>query len=530
MSEKYDVAVIGGGHNGLVTASYLAKAGRSVIVLEKKGILGGIAITEEFAKGFKASSLADESDSFSPKIRNDLSLSRFGLKILPADALVFAPQPDGRNLTIWNDIDRTSREIASFSLNDAEAYPSFIKKMRKITRIITVINHMALPNMPDVGLGDFLGALKLIKPVRNLGWKNITHMMRILPLSISDLLSEWFESDVVKGAIAASALINISLGPQESGTAYSFLQNFSCSNNGLFRSGGQIKGGLGSLTHSLAEAARGYGAEIRTHSEVSKIVIHKGKITGIMLSDGKIISTPTIVSSADMKTTFENLIDPVCLDQNVLKKVQNITYNGTMARIHYSLNALPAFTGLSTDNEQDRLRSHIQIAPTLTDLQKAFDPVKYGQFTEKPYLDIRIPTLNDPSLAPAGKHIMSVTVKYMPYHLREGNWKELSDTLNKLVIKTIIKYAPDFQTCAEMNHVITPADMEKQYNLPEGSVTHGDITLDQSLWMRPVPGYSKYNSPIKGLYLCGAGTHPGSGITGINGLNAAQMILKSKNQ
>jgi len=375
VSHKYDVAIIGGGPNGLIAAAYLAGAGRRVIVLEKKKIIGGIAVTEEFYPGFSASSIADESDSLSPKIIADLNLNQFGFKVLPTDPLIFAPQKDGRHLTIWQDVGRTAREIAHFSRADADAYPVFIKEIGKIAQILAGLNHMTLPDMPDVGVRDMPQMLKLVKPIRSLGWKNITRAMRILPLSVADLLSEWFDSDIVKAAIAASALNNISLGPQESGTAYSFLENFANSNNGLFRSGGQIKGGSGALTRALAGAAEKAGVKIRTHAAVSQITMGNGRAAGLVLTDGKTISAGTIVSAVDMRTTFLQLVDPAQLDQTVLRNVHNITYCGTMARVHFALDALPDFTGL-TGNAQQILSGHIQIAPSIVYLQKAFDPVK----------------------------------------------------------------------------------------------------------------------------------------------------------
>jgi phytoene dehydrogenase-like protein len=529
MSDTYDVAIIGGGHNGLVAAGYLAKAGRRVVVLEKKEMIGGIAVTEELFQGFKASSLLDGSNSFSPEVIRDLNLAGSGLEIFSTDPLIFAPQKDGKHLTIWHDVTRTANEIADFSRPDADAYPAFIKEMDKFARILAAVNWMTLPDMPDAGLGDLLKILKLVKPIRGLGWKNITQMMRILPMSVSDLMDQWFESEAVKAAIAASALNNISLGPQESGTTYAFLQNCANSNNGLFRASGQVKGGIGSLTKALADAAQSFGAKIFTQTQVTRIIVEKGRAAGVVLFDGKTIRAATVLTATDMRSTFKELIAPGSLDETTLKRVENITYNGTMARVHFALNSLPDFTGM-TGNPKGMLKGHIQIAPTINDLQKAFDPVKYGQFTDNPYLDITIPSLGDPSLAPTGKHLMSVTVKYMPYHLREGNWEALSDPLAQLVIKTITGYVPDFQKIVQDYHVITPLDMEKDYNLPEGSLVHGDITLDQSLWMRPIPGYTQNLSPVKGLYMCGASTHPGAGVTGINGSKAAQRILKDKNR
>ena len=348
-----------------------------------------------------------------------------------------------------------------------------------------------------------------------------------MPQPVADLIGEWFESDAVKAAITASALNHISLGPQESGTAYAFLQNFAHSNNGLFRAGGQIKGGAGALTVALADAARHAGAVVQTGAEVYRITVKNGRAVGVVLVDGQTIPAHKVVSAIDMRTTYLGLVDAGLLDKSVLRHVQSITYKGTAARAHYALDALPAFKGI-VGNSQQVLRGHIQLAPTMTYLQKAYDPVKYGRYSQYPYLDIRIPTLNDPSLAPEGRHVLSATVKYMPYHLREGNWETLRDNLGELVTRTISEWAPGFEGCVQHCHVITPLAMEKEYHLPEGSLTHGDVTLDQSLWMRPLPGFAQYQSPLKDLYHCSAATHPGASITGINGLNAGRRILKGR--
>jgi phytoene dehydrogenase-like protein len=525
--DKYDVVIVGGGHNGLTTAAYLARAGRRVLVLEKKASLGGAAVTEDFYPGFSASSVADEFDTLSPKVVAGLNLKQCGLQVLPVDPLVFAPQEDGRHLTIWHDVMRTSKEIAQFSQADAHAYPVFIKAMDKLARVVSALNHMILPDMPDAGFIDLAEAFKLFKPIRSLGWKNVTQVMRSVPMPVADLISEWFESEAVKAAIAASALNHLSLGPQESGTGYAFLQNFSHSKNGLFRAGGQIKGGAGALTAALANAARKAGVMVQTNADVCEITVKHGRATGVVLADGKAIIAGRVVSALDMRTTYLGLVDAGLLGGAVLKQVRNITYGGTTARVHYALDALPEFKGLNSQSPQE-LRGHIQLAPTMTYLQKAFDPVKYGEFSEHPYLDMRIPTLNDPSLAPEGKHVLSATVKYIPFHLREGNWEALHAALGELVTRTISAWAPGFELCVQHCHVITPLDMQTDYYLPEGSLTHGDITLDQSLWMRPIPGFAQYQSPIKGLYHCSTATNPGAGITGINGMNAARRMLRGK--
>ena len=522
---KYNVVVIGGGPNGLVAAAYLAKAGRKVLLLEKREMVGGIAVTEEFFPGYKFSSLASGAGHLSPAVVADLDLARNGLEILPADPLIFSPLPDGNQITIWRDTSRTAQEIAGFSGTDAEAYPAFVKMMTKFSRIVAGLKNITPPDLPDVGLSDILELLKIANPVRGLGRKNISQLLRVMPMPISDLLNEWFESDVVKGVIAVSAVNNSSWGPQEAGTAYTFLHNWSGSNSGLFRSSGQVKGGMGSLTQAIAKSARGFGVEILTNTEVAEITTQDGDATGVVLANGDQISAKTIVSAADLRTTFLKLLDPYYLDQMFVKHVQNIKYRGTLARVHFALDQLPTFTGLNGDAQQ-LLSGHIQIAPTMKYLQDAFDPAKYGQYSERPYLDIEIPSLTDPSLAPEGKQLMSVSVKYMPYHLKQGNWNDLREMLAQLAIQTIAEYVPDFQKIVQQYRVITPLDIETNYNLPEGNLVHGEMTLDQFLWMRPVPGYGQYRGPLAGLYLCSSATHPGGGVTGINGKNAAREVLK----
>jgi len=283
---------------------------------------------------------------------------------------------------------------------------------------------------------------------------------------------------------------------------------------------------MGALTQAIANAAKEFGAEILVGAEVVKILTHDGQATAIELANGDEISAASIVSAVDMRTTFLKLLDPYYLDRSFVRHIKNIKYRSTAARVHFVLDKLPAFTAIAKDDPQTILNGHIQIAPTMTYIQKAFDPVKYGQRSERPYLDIQIPTLTDPSLAPEGKHIMSVTVKYMPYTLQEGDWTDLRESVGQLVVDTLTEYAPDFAQSVRQVKVITALDMETDYGLPEGNMVHGEMTLDQFLWMRPVPGYAQYRAPLDDLYLCSSATHPGGGITGINGKNAAREILK----
>jgi phytoene dehydrogenase-like protein len=524
---KVDVIVVGGGVNGLVTAAYLAKAGRKTLLLEKKGILGGIAVTEEFFPGHRFSSLVDGAGYLSPAVASDLKLSQHGLEIIPVDPIVYSLQPDGRHLMISQDVSATSKEIAKFSEVDATAYPLFVETLGKISTVIEGFMHLTPPDLPELGLKDLIDLLPLLKPVRKIGRKDFAQVLRIMPMPVADLLDEWFESDAVKGAIAASALINSSWGPQEAGTGYAFLYNWAGSNNSLFRSSGNIVGGMGALSGALANAAKAFGVEIRTNSLVEKVIFENDTASGVELANGDRYAARIIVSAANMNTTFLKLLNPYYLDQRFVKHLKNIKYRGMSARVHFVLEELPSFKGLNGD-VQNLLSGHIQISPTMTYLQKAFDPVKYGRCSEIPYLDIFIPTVTDPSLSSDDSHLMSVTVKYVPYHLREGDWESLRDDLAKLVISQIEEYAPGFEKLIKHQKAITPLDLERDYDLPEGNYVHGEMTLDQFMWMRPAPGYGQYRSPIKNLYLCGAATHPGGGVTGINGKNASREILKDR--
>jgi phytoene dehydrogenase-like protein len=522
---KSDVIVIGGGVNGLIAAAYLAKSGKKTRLFEKKDQVGGTALSEAFFPGHTFSSLVDGSGYISPRVYSDLKLKQHGLEIVASDAIVYSLQPDGNNLLITHDIEETAREIANFSKPDAEAYPKFIERLRLITDVVEELLHITPPDLPDFGIGTLFNFLPMLKPARKIGRKEFGHVMRVMPMPVADLLNEWFESEEVKGAIAASAMLNRSWGPQEAGTGYSFLYNWASSNNGYFRSSGNVLGGMGALANALANAAKALGVEINTNAEVSKIVREEGAATGIELVNGDIYEANIIVSAANMNTTFLKLVDPYYLDQSFVKAVKNIKYRGTTARVHFVLKELPQFNGVN-GNAESVLSGHVQISPTMTYLQKAFDPVKYGRYSEEPYLDIHFPTITDPSLSSDASHHMSVTVKYMPYHLREKDWKKVENEIGKLVVKVVSEYAPGFKKLIKQQKIISPLELEQEYDLPEGNYVHGEMTLDQFMWMRPVPGYGQYRSPVKNLYLCGAATHPGGGITGINGRNAAREILR----
>jgi phytoene dehydrogenase-like protein len=522
---QYDVIIIGAGHNGLVTAAYLAKAGRRVLVLEKRDILGGAAVSEEIFPGFKVSTVADGAGYLSARVRRELKMDS-QVETVPSEVVAFCPQPDGSQLTIWRDTERTVEEIARFSKADAEVYPKFVKLMSRIADVVGGVMEMTPPDLPAVSLRDVLNGAGLLGPVRRLGRKRITELLRILPMPSADLLNEFFEADAVRGAIGASSVLNISWGPQEAGTAYTLLSNWSQSGTGLFRSAGVIKGGMGALTAALADTARGFGAEIRTGVPVSKVIVHEERATGVRLVSGEEHAAATVVSSADPRTTFCELLEPRHFDALFARHVQNIKYRGSAARIHLALSALPEFTAVAGADATTLLGGPIQIAPSLTYVQKAFDCTKQGKYSRYPYLDLLIPTLSDPSLAPEGQHLLSITAKYAPYTIDAGDWSAQKQAFGDIVIDTLADYAPNIRDVITDQCVITPSDLERLYGLPEGNPNHGEMTLDQFFHMRPIPGYARYRTPIAGLYLCGAGTHPGGGVTGIPGQNAAREILK----
>ena len=409
-AKTYDVVVVGAGHNGLVAAAYLAKAGQRVLVLEQRPTVGGAAVTEELFPGFRVSTVADGSGYLSPRVVKDLGLAS-RIDFVASDVIAFCPQPDGSQLTIWRDVERTAQEIAGFSTKDAESYPRFVALMDRIARVIAAQMELTPPDLPDVGFGDARAGVGLLGPVRKLGRKRIGELLRVLPMSAEDLLSEYFESAPVKAAIGAGSVLNITWGPREAGTMFMMLSSWALSGTGAFRSAGVVKGGMGALTDALAAAAQEFGAEVQTGSAVNHVVVDAGRATGVVLENGDEIRASAVVSNADPRTTFHTLVEPRVLPAKFLRGLRVIKYRGSGARVHLALSHLPEFVALG-NNSAEMLRGPIQIAPSLDYVQRAYDSTKYGRYSDRPYLDILIPTLSDPMLAPEGRHVMSITAKY----------------------------------------------------------------------------------------------------------------------
>ncbi len=525
MKSQYDAIVIGAGHNGLVTAAILAKAGNKVLVLEQRDTIGGAAATEEIFPGFKFNTGAHDAGLFRPEIVRSLSLESFGLEFIQSPVSVFAPQTDGSNLMIWRDVDKTVAEISKFSKSDAQKYPEYLEFIKMVTGVIDKIATLTPPELFPLKAGELMAWAKVALGAKRLGDKGMIDLIRVLPMTTQELMNEWFESDAVRGALGAPGVTGSRQGPQASGTAFMLMYQQLGSLNGGFKSSQFVRGGIGQLSQALAKAAEKRGAEIRTGSSVKRVVLEDGKAVGVELGSGDTIKAKVIVSNADPRRTMFDLIGPDKLEMRVMRRVRNIKFRGTTAKLNLTLNGLPEFKGAPGGTAH--LGGHIVISPSLDYLEHAYDDAKYGRVSENPYLDITIPSVLDDSLAPSGKHVMSISMQYAPYELRDSNWDKEKDKLAKGIINTLSAYAPNLKTIIKHQQIITPKDWEEDYGLTEGSIFHGQMGLDQILIMRPIGGYAQYKTQIDNLFLCGAGTHPGGGVSGAPGSNAAREILKA---
>ena len=524
---SYDAIIIGAGHNGLVTAAYIAKAGKKVLVLERRSIVGGIAATEEIFPGFKYPTCAHLASSFSNEIITDLDLKKHGLEILAIDPLLFAPSLDGKSLVIRPDPTSATEEIGRISKNDAAKFAPFCSLLKRLSGFLLTLYALPLPDHASDGNFNPVDLIKAAWKFHRLGEKEMYEFLRVLPMSVADLLNEWFETDLLKASLAAPGLLGSFVGPRQQGTVFNLLHHQLGRSNGALRTAGFVRGGIGNLAQALTTAAQQRGAEIRTGAGVARIVTKNGAATGVILENGDELSATTIISSADVKRTFLQLVEPTYLDPHFLLQVRNIRSRGTVAKVNLALDGLPDFKGSTDRSVNAALGGIVHIGPTLEYLERASDDVKYGRFSPKPFLEITIPSIADPSLAPAGKHVMSVWMQYAPYQLKGTTWDEQRDALGDSVVNLIEEYAPGSKNLILHRQVLTPSDLEQIYGLTGGHLYHAEMALDQIFFMRPLPGWSRYHTPIDNLYLCGSGTHPGGGLTGLAGYYAAAEILKS---
>ncbi|HKF22317.1 MAG TPA: NAD(P)/FAD-dependent oxidoreductase [Candidatus Angelobacter sp.] len=523
-SNKYDVIVIGGGHNGLTNAAYLARAGKKVLVLERRHVLGGAAVTEEVFPGFKFSVCSYVVSLLRPEIIRDLDLPRHGLEILPLDG-TFTPMPNGDYLWRVNDHGKTRREIARHSKLDAEAYEEFGKAMQAMCRFVKPILSMVPPDPSTLVPRELMKLLFIGKRFQGLASEDKYNQVQLMTMSAVDFLDQWFETDVLKATMSASGIIGTFLGVRSPGTAYVLLHHYMGEIDGAFRSWGFARGGTGAISNAIAEAAREAGAEIRTQAPIARIIVKNNRAQGVALANGDEIYGDVISSSVDPRLTFLKFIEESQLPGDFLEDVRRYKFRGSSGKVNIALGALPDFKCLPGDGHH--LRGAISISPSVEYMERAYDDAKYGNFSRRPYIDIVIPSLTDPSVAPPGKHVMSCFVQYAPYKLRGGlNWDEQREAFGNNVIDTLAEYAPNLKNIILNKQVLTPLDLEREFGLSEGNIFQGELSLEQLFFLRPVPGYAQFRTPIKNLYMCGSATHPGGGIMGAPGRLAALEILK----
>ena len=523
-SNKYDVVVIGGGHNGLVNAAYLARAGKKVLVLERRHVLGGAAVTEEVFPGFKFSVCSYVVSLLHPEIIRDLDLPRHGLEILPLDG-TFTPMPNGDHLWRVNDHGKTHREIARHSKLDAEAYDEFGKAMQAMCRFVKPILSMVPPDPATLNPKELMKLLFIGRRFQGMTSEDKYNQVQLMTMSAIDFLDQWFETDVLKATMSASGIIGTFLGVRSPGTAYVLLHHYMGEIDGAFRSWGFARGGTGAISNAIADAAREAGAEIRTEAGIAQIIVKAGKARGVVLASGDEIQAGIVSSSVDPRLTFIQFIENGNLPNDFLDEVRRYKFRGSSGKVNLALDGLPSFTCMPGPGAH--LRGAISISPSVEYMEKAYDDAKYGRYSRRPYIDMVIPTLTDPSVAPPGKHVMSCFVQYAPYKLRPGmNWDDQKEAFGNNVIDTISEYAPNIKDIILHKQVLTPLDLERDFGLSEGNIFQGELSLEQLFFLRPVPGYAQFRTPIKNLYLCGSATHPGGGIMGAPGRLAALEILK----
>ena len=520
------VVLIGGGHNALITAFYLAKGGFKPLVLERRELVGGGAVTEEFHPGFHASTLAHTLGPLRADIARDMQVEKFDCQILHPDPRVFAPTPDGAALLFCNDHAKTASGIAHLSAKDAAKYTKFAATLEEVAGVFGQLLSITPPAIDHPTPEDLWNLFKTGRSVRSLGKHGIFDLMRWGPMAAADFVAEFFETELIRAVIAARGIFGTALGPWSAGSTAVLLLRAAADPHPV-GSAAFPRGGLGAFTHPLAESAKQAGAGIRVNAEVQHIRIKDGAVVGIVLADGEEIAIDAVVSGVDPKRTFFKLLDPTLLDPTFAMRIRNVRASGNVAKVNIALGGLPAFSALA-DSEiyLKALSGRIHIGPEIDYLERAFDASKYGEFSAAPYLDVTIPTILDSSLAPEGKHVLSAYVQFAPYKLKNGNWDERRRELADTVVKTLTAYAPNLPSLIEAIQVITPLDLETIYGFTGGHIFHAELALDQLFTMRPVLDWARYKTPIRGLYLCGSGTHPGNGLTGASGANAAREIIR----
>ena len=522
VDRKYDAIVIGGGHNGLTTAAYLARGGKKVLVLERRHVLGGAAVTEEIFPGFKFSVCSYVVSLLKPNIIRDLELPRFGLELVPLES-TFTPL-EGDYLIRWADHDLTRRELYRHSPNDAEAYDRFGQTMSQIGMAVRPILNTIAPDPTKLGLSGARTLMELGRHFKTLGPDKFEQIAKLMTMSSADFLDEWFEFEPLKATMSASGIIGTFMGPKSPGSAYVMLHHYMGDIDGAFRAWGFQRGGTGAVSMAIARSAEHFGATIMTEAGVSKIITRNGRATGVVLDNGDEFDAHIVVSGLDPKRTFLNLVDPSDLPDDFVQSVKNFRIRGSSGKVNLALDGLPNFTCLPGDGPH--LNGAISISPDFDYIEKAYDDAKHGSFSKRPYIDIVLPSVLDPDMSPPGKHVMSCFVQYAPYNIT-GGWDDTKrEAFGDAVVNALARFAPNIKDIILHRQVLTPLDIENTFGLTEGNIFHGELALQQLFFFRPVVKWADYRTPVRKLYQCGSGTHPGGGITGAPGEMAAKKILK----
>jgi len=527
VEKNFDVIVIGSGHNGLVNACYLQKAGLNVLVLEKNDWIGGAAVSRELHPGILYSNCSYVCSLFRPEIMRDLELPKHGLQIVAIEGgTVFTR--DGDYLASYRNYHAKKRELERFSVKDSEAYSRYSRDILKQCRFIQPLLMRTAPDPASFKFRDLSEMLYLLRKVNDLTASELADTVRFWTMSISDFLDEYFENDVIKASLAVSGIIGTALGPMSPGTAYVLLHHYMGEVDGSIGAWGYARGGMGAISKALTSSFKAMGGTLLNNSEVEKVDIRGARARGVILKNGDEYLAKNVVSNADVKRTFLKLTDPEHLPPNFIKKVNNFKIRGSSGKVNIALDSMPKFPSVSDNNPC--LKGDIHFTDSIERMERAYDDWKMGTWSRDPFLDMMIPTLTDPTMAPPGKHFMSCFVQYCPPKVGGQNWtKENKDAFGETVIQQIADYSPGFKDRILHMEVRTPKELEEEVGLTEGNIFQGELTFDQLLFNRPIPGYAQYRSPIKGLYMCGSSTHPGGGVMGAPGRNAAAEILKDLN-
>ncbi len=522
-NNKYDAIIIGGGHNGLITAAYLAKAGKKVLVLEKRYLVGGASVTEEIYPGFKYSVFSYVVSLLRPDIVRDLQLPKHGLTILPLESTL-TPLPGGDYLYRDGDHFRTLQDIARHSERDAGVYDEYSRNMYFMAKAVKYILGVMPSDPTSYNPKDLLGLVDMARHFLGLGEEQLFMLAKLMTMSAADFLGQWFESDPLMATMSASGIIGTFLGPRSPGTAYVLLHHYMGEIDGAFRAWGFAKGGTGSIADAIARAAESFGVEIRCNAGVEQVIVKNGRSVGVALENGDEIYADIVASSLDPKLTFLKMVEPNLLPTDLVDSIRKFDIRGSSGKVNMALDALPDLTCMPGPGHH--LAGAISISPSIDYLEEAYDDAKYGEFSKRPFVDAILPSVIDPDMAPPGKHVMSCFVQYAPYHLNGGWTDEKREAFGDAVVNALAEHIPNLKDIILHRQVLTPLDIERTIGISQGNIFHGELSLSQLFFLRPAAGWAKYRTPIKGYYQCGSGTHPGGGIMGAPGQLAALEILK----